>query len=87
MTSVVVPFVDETGFEELEEAGIEGTGMTEISSPEDEDGDGGGDEVGVAEVEAAAALLLHAAQTVEVDVRVCVDNVVNKDVKELSPDK
>lgn len=84
---MVVPSVDETGVDELEEAGIEGTGMTEISSAEDEDGDGRGDEVGVAEVEAAAALLSHVAQTVEVDVRVCVDNVVNTDVKELSPDE
>lgn len=58
---------------------------------EEEDGLGAGTEtaieVGVAEEEAAATLLSHAVQTVEVDVRVCVDKVVNTDVKKLPPDE
>lgn len=85
MTSVVVPSVELTGAGELEEAGIDGTGITEIPSADDVDGLG--DEVGVAEVDAAATLLSHAVQTVEVDVRVCVDNVVNTDVNELPPEE
>jgi hypothetical protein len=87
VTSVVVPSVDVTVADELEEAGMDGTGITEIPSAEDKDEDGCGDEVGVAEVEAAAAVLTHATQTVEVDVKVCVDSVVNTDVRELPPDE
>lgn len=82
---VIVPSVDKTGADELEEAGMDGTGTTEIPSAEDEDSCGG--DVGVAEVDTAAALLSHAVQTVDVDVRVCVERVVNIDVKELPPDE
>jgi hypothetical protein len=77
----------------IDEAGYEDIGPDEIETeaPADEDGLGAGTEtaieVGVAELEAAATLLSHAAQTVEVDVRVSVDNVVNTDVKEISPDE
>lgn len=85
MTSVVVLSVDDTGAGELEEAGIDGTGITEIPSAEDKDGRD--NEVSVTDLEAAATVLSHAAQTVEVDVRVCVDNVVKTDVKELPPDE
>ena len=82
---MVVSSVDETGADELDEAGIDGTGITEIPSASDEDGLGDG--VGVTEVDAAATLLSHAVQTVDVDVRVCVERVVNIDVKELPPDE
>lgn len=44
-------------------------------------------EVGVAEEEAAATLLSHAVQTVDVDVRVNVETVLNTDDTELPPDE
>lgn len=76
-----------------EETGYEETGPEEIETdaPADELGLGTGTEtaieVGVAELEAAATLLSHAVQTVDVDVRVCVDKVVNTDVNELPPEE
>lgn len=57
----------------------------------DDDGLGAGTEtaieVGVAYEEAAAALLSHAVQTVDVDVRVSVETVLNTEVTELPPDE
>ena len=79
-----MPIDEEAGYEEInpEEIGTE--------APAEEDGLGAGSEtaieVGVAE-EAAATLLSHSVQTVDVDVRVCVDKVVNTDVKELPPEE
>ena len=80
-----MPIDEETGCEEI------GPEEIETEAPADEDGFGAGTEtaieVGVAEEGAAATLLSHAVQTVEVDVKVCVDKVVNTDVKELPPDE
>lgn len=89
MTSVVVASSVVVGvLMNDEEAGAE---EIETDAPADELGLGAGTEtaieLGVAELEAAATLLSHAVQTVEVDVRVCVDKVVNTDVKELPPDE
>lgn len=81
----VMPIDGEAGYEEL------GPDEIETEAPAEEDGPDAGTEtaieVGVAEEEAAATLLSHVVQTVEVDVRVCVDKVVNTDVKELSPEE
>ena len=80
-----MPIDEEAGYEEICPDEIEKEALA------DEDGLGAGTEtaieVGVAEEEAAATLLSHAAQTVEVDVRVCVDSVVNTDVKEFPPEE
>lgn len=82
----MMPIDEDAGYEEI------GPDEIETEAPADEDGPAGAGtetaiEVGVAEEEAAATLLLHVVQTVEVDVRVCVDKVVNTDMKELSPEE
>ena len=93
MTSVVVASVivgvliddEETGYEEISSEELDKEARA------DEVGLGADTEtafeVGMAGLEAAATLLSHAVQTVEVDVRVCVDKVVNTDVKERPPEE
>ena len=83
MTNVIVASsLDATG---IEEAAAE-TGAEDINT--DELGRGLGDAGTEAGTEVGATLLSEqAVQTVEVDVRVCVDKVVKTDVKELPPEE
>lgn len=93
VTSVVVPSV-EVGVRPIDDkAGDEKVSPEELETeaPADEVGVGAGTEiaieVGVAEVETAATLLSHAVQTVDVDVNVSVETVLNTEVTELPPDE
>ena len=80
---IVASSVDATG---VEEACADEIDADEIST--DEVGRGLGDAGTEAGTEVGATLLSEqAVQTVEVDVRVCVDKVVNTDVKELPPEE
>lgn len=79
MTNVIVASVDATACADEIDADETST---------DEVGRGLGDAGTEASTEVGATLLSEqAVQTVEVDVRVCVDKVVNTDVKELPPEE